>query len=77
MTSTNGVALDMISIIRVGAATHSTNTDQRRLQLCKGDCNRAGFQIPGAGAATPGMWMVFGMSAQGVPSEAKFLKIMV
>lgn len=73
-------ALSMVSMVRMGAETHSTNTDQRRLELCgpsTDPCTGLStfVAIPGPGIATPGLWMVFGMSEAGVPSVAATLSV--
>jgi galactose oxidase len=65
----------MVSMVRMSAETHSTNTDQRRLELCgphSSPCTGTGTMvvIPGEGIAIPGYWMVFAMNEQGVPSVA-------
>ena len=68
--------LSIISIIRYGSSTHSTNTDQRRIELC-GFATQActgtnpQVQIPADRAiALRGNWMLFGVNNAGVPSVA-------
>jgi galactose oxidase len=65
------------AIVRMGTATHSVNTDQRRLSL-------TGTEVTGGtrltipadkGVALPGYWMLFAMDSDGVPSVAKVIKI--
>ncbi|PVI03408.1 galactose oxidase [Periconia macrospinosa] len=66
------------SLIRYGSATHSINTDQRRIAmqpLPLGDCSsiEQGCQyemlVPkDPGIALPGYWMLFAVDSQGVPS---------
>ena len=70
----------MVSMVRCSSTTHSTNTDQRRLELCgpsteARDGDASEVAIPGAGVAIPGYWMVFGIIAAGVPSVAATLII--
>ncbi|NJR43357.1 MAG: DUF1929 domain-containing protein [Akkermansiaceae bacterium] len=72
------MALSMVSMVRLGSATHSANTDQRRLELCgpaAGACGGATktVTVPGAGIAIPGKWMVFGINGAGVVSVSKIL----
>jgi galactose oxidase len=78
------VPLKIISIVRLSSATHSVNTDQRRIELCgptSGAC--AGdpltmykVQIPAdPGIALPGMWFLFGVNEGGVPGWATTIKI--
>jgi galactose oxidase len=66
------------SIIRMGTATHSVDTDQRRLSLVPTPAAGGGYEltIPSdPGIALPGYWMLFAMDAKGVPSIAKTIKI--
>lgn len=76
LTVTSGEPLMMVSFIRMGSATHSTNTDQRRLELCGPATTACGASpvtvtVPSdPGIALPGNWMVFGVNADGVPSVA-------
>ncbi|MFF5292128.1 discoidin domain-containing protein [Paractinoplanes globisporus] len=73
---TNG-AVAKFAIIRMGTATHSVDTDQRRLSLSSTPVT-GGYRltIPAdAGVAVPGYWMLFALNAKGVPSVAKVLKI--
>jgi galactose oxidase len=65
------------AIIRMGTATHTVDTDQRRLSLIPTTVT-GGYQltIPAdAGVALPGYWMLFAMNAKGVPSVAKVIKV--
>ena len=76
LTVTSSEPLMMVSFIRMGSATHSTNTDQRRLELCGPATNACGespatVTVPAdPGIALPGNWMVFGVNGEGVPSVA-------
>ena len=70
-------AATSFAIIRMGTATHTVDTDQRRLSLTP-TAVTGGYQltIPSdAGVALPGYWMLFALNAKGVPSVAKVLKI--
>ena len=73
---TSNQALSMISMIRFGAATHSTNLDQRRIELCGPnirDCTASPAEVrlpANTGVVIRGHWMVFGINNAGVPSEA-------
>ena len=80
MSVTGSEALSMVSMIRFSSATHGTNTDQRRLELCGPSSTACGsanpnVAIPGEGVAIPGYWMVFGINAAGVPSVGATLII--
>jgi galactose oxidase len=65
------------SIIRMGTATHSVDTDQRRISLTPVAADGSySLTIPAdPGIAVPGYWMLFALDAQGVPSVAKVIKI--
>jgi galactose oxidase len=77
-------ALKSIAILRMGSATHSVNTDQRRIELCgpaSTTCaaaadNKFTVTIPAQpGIALPGNWMVFGVDTANVPSKSQVIKI--
>ncbi|KAF5858293.1 hypothetical protein ETB97_004612 [Aspergillus alliaceus] len=66
------------SLVRLGGATHTVNTDQRRVPLLLKRVTRTeySFTIPNdSGIVTPGYWMLFVMDAEGVPSVAKVIFI--
>ncbi|MGX6602567.1 discoidin domain-containing protein [Micromonosporaceae bacterium Da 78-11] len=84
-TATNGKvitvktdsAVTSFAIVRMGTATHSVDTDQRRLSLAP-TAVTGGYNLTiptDAGIALPGYWMLFAMNAKGVPSVAKTIKI--
>ncbi|MGW7517121.1 discoidin domain-containing protein [Streptomyces sp. NPDC054796] len=66
------------SLVRTGAATHSTDNDQRRVPL---DFTRTGtgaytLDIPDdPGVALPGTYLLFALDSQGVPSVAKTVTV--
>jgi galactose oxidase len=71
-------AVTAFAIIRMGTATHSVDTDQRRLSLQPTPGADGGYDltIPADdGVAVPGYWMLFAMDAKGVPSIAKTIRI--
>lgn len=77
---TGSEPLMMVSMIRIGSATHSTNLDQRRIELCgpftacsAGPVSLTIHEDPGI--ALPGNWMIFGVNAAGVPSIASILLV--
>jgi galactose oxidase len=77
ITVKTDTAVTSFAIVRMGTATHSVDTDQRRLSLAP-TAVTGGYQltIPAdAGVAVPGYWMLFAMNAKGVPSVAKTIKI--
>jgi len=71
-------AVTAFAIIRMGAATHSVDTDQRRLSLQPTPGADGGYDVTipsDKGVAVPGYWMLFAMDAKGVPSIAKTIRI--
>ena len=70
-----------VAIVRYSAATHSTNTDQRRIGLCgffTEACagSRLSLRLPDdPGIAPPGNWMLFSFNGAGVPSVSRHLRI--
>lgn len=82
LTVTADEALASIAIVRFSTATHSLNTDQRRLELCGAASRPCGagpeyeVQVPeDPGVALGGNWMVFGVNEAGVPSVSATLHI--
>ena len=69
------------SLVRYGGTTHSLNNDQRRIPLTLQDSGTSlnyFVSIPGdGGGAIPGYYMLFVMDAQGVPSEAKNVQVLL
>lgn len=66
------------SLVRYGSATHTVNTDQRRIPLTAISTSGLTYtlQIPSdAGVAIPGPYMVFAMDINGVPSVAKTIYV--
>jgi galactose oxidase len=71
-------AVTGFAIIRMGSATHSVDTDQRRLSLIPTPVAGGGYEltIPAdKGVAVPGYWMLFALDSKGVPSVAKTIRI--
>lgn len=67
-----------ISMVRYGSATHTVDTDQRRIGLPQTNAgtNRYTVVVPNdPGIALPGPWMLFVMNAQGTPSVARTIVI--
>jgi galactose oxidase len=84
-TAANGATISVstnravtgFSIIRMGTATHSVDTDQRRLALSP-TAVTGGYHltIPAdPGVAVPGYYMLFALDSHGVPSVAKTIRI--
>lgn len=65
-------------MIRFGSATHTVDTDQRRIPLnpTGNNGNTYNVDIPGdAGVAIPGYYFLFALDGAGVPSVAQQLKV--
>ncbi|KAI0909712.1 hypothetical protein F4823DRAFT_562647 [Ustulina deusta] len=77
VTTAQGVA--SFSLVRYGSATHTVNTDQRRVPLPA--VSVAGLasvvELPAdPGVLVPGYWMLFAMNSAGVPSVATTIKVL-
>lgn len=66
------------ALVRAGAATHSTDNDQRRVPLRFRATTATSYRVDvpaDPGIALPGTYMLFALDAQGVPSKARMLTI--
>lgn len=66
------------SLVRMGSATHSVNSDQRRISLTNVVQNKAMYTITlptDSGILLPGYYFLFAISKTGVPSIARTLRI--
>ena len=78
ITVKTNVAASAMSLIRYGTATHTVDTDQRRIPLTLTSLggNSYKFTIPNNyGIALPGYWMLFALDSAGHPSVAKTILI--
>ena len=78
MTVTANVPVSEWSLIRYGSATHTVDTDQRRVttQITGNNGNSYNIALPGdAGVLIPGFYHLFGIDAAGTPSVAKTIQI--
>ncbi|KAI0512508.1 hypothetical protein F5B22DRAFT_305212 [Xylaria bambusicola] len=78
LTITTAQSVASFSLVRYGSATHSVNTDQRRVPLTP--VSVAGRQytvkLPSEpGILTPGYWMLFALNSAGVPSVATTIRV--
>lgn len=68
-------------MVRMGSATHSINTDQRRVPLTevvKANGGAYAVTIPNdSGVVLPGPWYLFAMSKDGVPSIARTIMVTI
>jgi len=79
-TVTTNSAISTWSLIRYGSATHTVDTDQRRVPLSPTSSSETtyGFTLPSdSGIALPGYWMLFALNSAGVPSLAKTVRIKI
>ncbi|KAH7382528.1 putative galactose oxidase precursor [Phaeosphaeria sp. MPI-PUGE-AT-0046c] len=83
---TTDVMVKDISMVRFGTATHSINTDQRRIALNPTLLSDSGVVrgwtyevwVPDdAGVALPGYWMLFAVDDEGVPSVGHTVHIVL
>lgn len=77
-TVTTGANSPSFAIIRYGSATHTVDTDQRRIALTPTNNrgNTYAFKLPSdSGIALPGYWMLFVLNGNGVPSVASTIQI--
>jgi galactose oxidase len=65
------------SMIRMGSATHSINSDQRRVPVsATASGTTYTIQLPSdSGVLIPGSWYLFALNPAGVPSEAKTVRV--
>ncbi|MEM8897168.1 MAG: PA14 domain-containing protein, partial [Bacteroidota bacterium] len=70
-------AIDYFSIVRYNSATHSTNNEQRRIELPAVNLGNNQYQvsIPNINVAVPGFYMLFAVDAEGVPSVSKIIQL--
>lgn len=74
------VAVAKWAFMRYGSATHTINTDQRRIPLTPTNQTSgnltSSFTLPSdSGILLPGYYMLFALSSQGVPSVAKTIRV--
>ena len=78
-TATTDAANPSFAMIRYGSATHTVDTDQRRVVLSPTRNNGGGtytFECPNdPGIVLPGYYMLFALDGNGVPSVATTLQI--
>ena len=75
---TTDTLVSAFSLVRLGAATHTVNNDQRRVSLSftRLDDTSYAVDVPtNPGILIPGKWMLFAMNANGTPSVAKIVTV--
>ncbi len=75
----DAATISRVSLVKLGSVTHSTDMDQRFLDLA---FTRSGTTLQAtlpasANRTPPGHYMIFAFNAAGVPSEAKIVRINV
>lgn len=77
LSVTTGGAVSRFSLVRLGTATHTVNTDQRRVALTSsGSGTSYTVTIPSdPGVALPGYWFLFAINSAGTPSVARIIRV--
>lgn len=79
LTVTTAQAVSSFSLVRYGSATHTVNTDQRRVPLSAVSIVGLAHVVSlpsDPGVLVPGYWMLFAINAAGVPSVATTIKVL-
>jgi galactose oxidase len=66
------------ALVRVGAATHTVDTDQRRIPLTPISATDGHFRLKlpaDGGTVVPGNYLLFALDAEGTPSVGRMLNI--
>ncbi len=75
---TTDAAVTSFALVRAGAATHSTDNDQRRVPLTFRETGTGAYEVTvpaDPGVALPGTYFLFALNAEGVPSKAKMINV--
>ena len=75
ITVTTDSTVTKFSLIRYGSATHTVDTDQRRIGYTANGTSNTLTLPSDSGVALPGYWMLFAVNAAGVPSIAKTILV--
>ncbi|KAI9691496.1 MAG: hypothetical protein M1822_007567 [Bathelium mastoideum] len=78
LTVTTQAAVSSFALMRIGSATHTVNTDQRRVPLTATSTSGFSYTLKtptDAGVLLPGYWLLFVLNAAGVPSVATTVKV--
>ena len=77
VSTQGGAAISKVALVRLGAVTHSVNMEQRYVPLsftADGGALTAAAP-PSANVAPPGVYMLFVIGADGVPSVARMVRV--
>ncbi|KAF1925111.1 copper radical oxidase [Didymella exigua CBS 183.55] len=75
---TTSTANPIFALVRIGSVTHSVNSDQRRIPLTTVTRNGAQYTVTlpnESGIVIPGHYYLFALTATGVPSIARTVKV--
>ncbi|KAH8725405.1 hypothetical protein GQ44DRAFT_681128 [Phaeosphaeriaceae sp. PMI808] len=77
LSVTTNTEVSTFSLIRFGTATHTVNTDQRRIPLTPSrNGNSYNLTLPAdPGVIVPGFWLLFAIDSDGTPSVGKNIQI--
>ena len=76
---TNSSNVERVTLVQTGAATHSTNLQQRFVELAFSNGSGAlNVEMPQRAADTPpGYYLLFVINDSAVPSKAKLVRVML
>jgi galactose oxidase len=76
--TTSDTSVTSFVLIRMGAATHGVDNDQRRIPLSISGQSGTSYTVTtpaNSGIGTPGYYMLFALNGAGVPSVAAIIRI--
>ena len=76
--TTSDTSVTSFVLIRMGAATHGVDNDQRRIPLSISGQSGTSYTVrtpANSGIGTPGYYMLFALNGAGVPSVAAIIRI--
>ena len=77
LATADAASISKVALVRLGAVTHSVNMEQRYIPLSftAGSGTLTATAPANANVAPPGMYMLFAVNADGVPSVAKMVTL--
>jgi galactose oxidase len=79
LSLTTNTPVSSFALVRLSAATHSVNNDQRRVPLVHNTADGKTYTMAlpsDPGVLVPGYYMLFAMNAKGVPSVASTVRVL-
>jgi hypothetical protein len=73
----DAASISKVTLLRMGSVTHNIDMDQRYMELSK-SASGDGLQVSGpanANTAPPGMYMVYLVNSNGVPSQGQIVRV--